>query len=90
VERASVIADYALTEANLAGAWAERMLGKARDAGLTEPSQDVVDLMIASPAPVLTMLLERIDREYGSPTAYLRAIGLADADLARLTGILVG
>lgn len=87
VEREDVVADYAATEANLRGEWADAML-----AGLTgrgaELTPAVVELVTASPAPVLTRLLERIDREHGSMRGYLVAQGLADADLDRLAASL--
>lgn len=89
VDRDEVVADYAQTADNLRGEWATAMLAQ-HGAGDAELPPEVVELITASPAPVLAALLERIDREHGSMRDYLLAQGLTTAELERLTAFLVG
>ncbi|MDQ4214617.1 tyrosine-protein phosphatase [Microbacterium capsulatum] len=88
VDRDEVVADYAQTAANLQGEWADAMLAGFRDSG-AELTPEVVELVTASPAPVLAALLERVDREHGSVRAYLAAHGMTEDELDRLTAALV-
>jgi len=89
VDRDEVVADYAQTADNLRGEWAGRMLAQYRS-GDAVLAPEVVELVTASPAPVLAALLDRIDREHGSVRDYLLAQGMTDAELERLTAFLVG
>ncbi|MER7797401.1 tyrosine-protein phosphatase [Microbacterium sp. NPDC096154] len=88
VDRDAVVADYALTARYLAGAWADAMLASLRRGGV-ELSAAMVELVTASPAPVLEQLLERVDREHGSPVALLQRHGLTFGEIDRLTAALV-
>ncbi len=88
VDRDEVVADYAQTEQNLRGEWAERMLAQFA-AGGAELSDEVVELVSASPAPVIAALLDRIDREYGSVRDYLLAQGMTADELDRVRAALV-
>ena len=88
VERSEVVADYALTSDNLRGAWADAMLDRVARSG-QELTPAIVELISASPAAVMDALLERIEREHGSAAQYLRAHGLRDDELERLTAALV-
>jgi protein-tyrosine phosphatase len=88
VDRDEVVADYAATAQHLAGEWAELMLESVRAAG-HEVTPGILELMTASPAPVLEALLDRIDREHGSVSAYLIANGLTEGDLERLAATLI-
>jgi len=86
-ERAAIVADYAVSEANLAGEWAERML--ARVSGWGVPIVPAVtDLVTATPPAAMEAALAWID-ENGGSAAYLAEGGLSDAELddlrARLT-----
>lgn len=83
-----VAADYALTAANLAGAWADEMLASVQRRGhvLTD---GIVELVTASPAPVMAALLVRVSLEYGSVAQYLRAHGLTEDELGLLQRSLV-
>lgn len=88
VDREAVIADYARTEMLLP---AER--NAAVVAGIRALHPDNVhaeDLATRSPAPVMRSLLERIDREFGSPAGYLRAHGMSEDELSALRRVLVG
>jgi protein-tyrosine phosphatase len=88
VERDEVVADYAATAQHLAGEWADLMLEGVRVAG-REITPGLLELMTESPAPVLDALLDRIDREHGSITAYLAANGLTDSERERLAATLI-
>lgn len=89
VDRDEVVADYAATSANLAGEWADAMLTAFTGRG-QELTPEIVELVTASPAPVMEAVLERIDHEHGSIREYLRRQGLTDGELDRLTRALVG
>ncbi|GAA5090097.1 hypothetical protein GCM10025760_15150 [Microbacterium yannicii] len=88
VDRDEVVADYAQTSDNLRGEWADAMLRTFQDRG-HHLTPEIVELVTASPAPIMTALLDRIEREHGSVAAYLRAQGLTAAELERLTGALI-
>lgn len=89
VDRDDAVADYAATADNLRGEWADRMLETfATRTGALTP--EIVELVTASPAPVLEALLDRIDAEHGSIRAYLSAHGLTEAELDRLASALIG
>lgn len=88
VDREEVVADYAQTANNLRGEWAERMLARYRgEGGLL--TTGTVEVITDSPAPVLSALLERVDRQYGSVRAYLEAHGMTADELSRLRATLV-
>ncbi|KRA25784.1 protein tyrosine phosphatase [Microbacterium sp. Root61] len=88
VDRDEIVADYAATEENLRGEWADGML-RGFEASGHELSPEIVELVTASPAAVMDDLLQRIDLEYGSMRAYLLAQGLTPAELDLLTAALV-
>lgn len=88
VDRADVVADYALTEENLRGEWAEHMVAAIRSRGI-DPTPEVVALVTASPAAVLEATLERIEERHGSIPDYLIAHGLDRTDLDRLAEALI-
>lgn len=85
-----VAADYARSAEHLAGDWAREALAAASSLGVVgELPPGVVEIVTASPAPVLTALLARVEAEHGSAAAYLAAHGLTDDDLAALRARLV-
>jgi len=88
VDVAEVVADYAATEENLRGEWADRALAAIRAAG-HEPTPDVVELVTASPAPVLEALIRRVEADHGSVRDYLVAHGLTAAEIDRLAAVLI-
>ncbi|MDF2993719.1 MAG: protein tyrosine/serine phosphatase [Microbacterium sp.] len=88
VDREAVIADYARTEALLPAERNARVVAGIRS--MHPENVHVEALATRSPAPVMRALLERLDREYGSPAGYLRAHGLGDDELRRLREVLVG
>ena len=87
VDREAVIADYARTEELLPP---ERNAAVLRAIRALHPrAVHAEDLATRSPAPVMRALLERLDREYGSPAGYLLAHGVTDDELRRLRELLV-
>lgn len=88
VEREAVVADYAATEANLAGEWADGMLAALRSNGF-EPDAAAVELISASPAALIEHVIDRVEAGWGSAAGYLRAGGLADAELDALRTALI-
>ncbi|MBK0419450.1 tyrosine-protein phosphatase [Leucobacter sp. CSA1] len=89
VSRDDVLADYAASAANLAGAWVERMIAAAAER-FPGPIDDAVrELIAASPAEALDEALDVIDDRYGSAERMLIAAGFDDDALARLRTRLV-
>ncbi|BFM24128.1 tyrosine-protein phosphatase [Microbacterium sp. che218] len=87
VDREAVIADYARTEQLLPVARTERVRAAIR--ALHPDNVHADELATRSPARAMRALLDRLDREFGSPTGYLRAHGMTDAELERLREVLV-
>lgn len=88
VDRDAVIADYARTETLLPAERNAQVVAAIR--ALHPDNVHAEDLATRSPAPVMRALLDRLDREHGSPSDYLRAHGLDDAELGELRRVLVG
>ena len=88
-ERSAVIADYASSERNLAGEWADGMLQMISSFGvpITPELQTVV---AGSPADAMEKTLGRLDDTYGGSAEYLRRAGLSDDELAALQARLRG
>lgn len=83
VRRDAVVADYAATGPNLAGAWLDRRVRElsswhGRDlTGSTE-------LLAGSPPSALELVLDQVTTDWGSAAGYLRAHGLSATGLDRL------
>lgn len=78
-----VVADYAITETNLAGEWAERTLRKVRRFRI--PMTDsLIAIITRSPAPALLDALAWIDQTHGGVRVYLASIGVDDEVIRRL------
>lgn len=88
VSRDDVIADYAATEQNLAGEWAETMLSRIVEVGMVV-TPAIRELMSASPPALITEAIDQVTASHGSVVGYLRAHGLTDDDLDRLRAALV-
>ena len=88
VERDAVIADYARTEDYIPAELAARVVAHLRSRHPGN-SSNLEELAAMAPARVMRELLAGIDRDFGSPTEYLRAGGLDDADFAELRRVLV-
>ncbi|MBP2436623.1 hypothetical protein JOF34_001209 [Microbacterium amylolyticum] len=87
VDRDAVVADYAATEANLAGEWVEGTFERMTGRGI-ELTPGLMEIVSLSPAPVLENVLSRIDRDHGGVRAYLRAQGMTPRELDRLAEYL--
>jgi protein-tyrosine phosphatase len=88
VDRDDVVADYARTEANLAGEWLEEMVEMVGRYGVPDGPELRV-LMGGSPPEALEHVIDLIDREHGSAREYLLASGLTLDELAVLEQRLV-
>lgn len=88
VDREDVVADYARTEANLAGEWLDGMVELMGRFGIAD-RPEVRMLLGGSPPEALEGVLERLERDHGSVRDYLLASGLSLDELARLERLLV-
>lgn len=89
VDRAEIVADYALSETRLRGAWTDRMLASVRAMGV-QITPGLASLITGSPAPVMERTLDLLDTRYGGAVGYLTAHGLDEDTLDRLRGRLLG
>lgn len=87
VDEDAVVADYARTETLLPAERNAPILAYLRAHHPDAPQ--LVDLATRSPAPVMRALLSDLRERYGSPADYLRAHGLADAELAELRRVIL-
>ncbi|MDR5699048.1 tyrosine-protein phosphatase [Agromyces aerolatus] len=88
VDRDDVVADYARTEANLAGEWLEEMVAMVGRFGVPDGPELRV-LMGGSPPEALEHVIALVEREHGSAREYLLASGLTLEELATLEHLLV-
>jgi protein-tyrosine phosphatase len=88
VDRHTVVADYAQTEANLQGPWLEKMLELVKAHGV-EVTPDIRVIMGGSPPEALEGVLDLIDRERGGLHQYLLDAGVDEIELAKLRSVLV-
>jgi protein-tyrosine phosphatase len=88
VERETVLADYALTQANLDGPWLEAMLALVRGHGV-QVTPDLQVILGGSPPESLASALELLDQRYGGVRDYLLSSGLDELELATLRSVLV-
>lgn len=82
-DRDAVVADYALSEDRLAGAWSDRMTASVRAMGV-EVTPGIEALITRSPAPVMARTLALLDSGHGGAVPYLTAHGLDEDTLDRL------
>ncbi|GAA1466802.1 tyrosine-protein phosphatase [Microbacterium thalassium] len=87
VERDVIVADYASTEDFLAGEWAEAMIARVRAYGV-EPSAELTEILVASPAPAIEHVFALIEDTHGGLEVYLDRIGFAADARARLASVL--
>ncbi|MBD8042914.1 tyrosine-protein phosphatase [Arthrobacter sp. Sa2BUA2] len=82
-ERDGIVADYQLSERNLAGEWSDRMLGMI--AGMGVPlNEEIITLVTRSPADAISAALDWVGANHGGAAGYLRAGGLSEAELVQL------
>ena len=79
----TVLLDYTLTQANLAGPWAERMLRRVARFGIDITPQ-LERVLLSSPAEALVAALEHLETEHGGLDSYLAACGITDTHRERL------
>lgn len=87
VDREAVIADYARTEEFLPAERNARVLAAIR--AVHPDNVHAEALATRSPAPVMRALLQRVDRDFGSPAGYLRANGMSQVEIDRLREVLI-
>lgn len=83
-----VLADYVLTQGNLAGEWTQRMLRKVRRFRVPM-NERLMEVIAHSPEAVLRETLAWVDSEYGGVRGYLDSIGVDEAVVARLRTRLI-
>ncbi|MEV0900683.1 tyrosine-protein phosphatase [Actinoplanes sp. NPDC049802] len=87
-DRGAVIADYVLSETNLAGEWTELMLARLKAWG-APLIPAITDLVTATPPEAIKAVFAWLD-ERGGSARYLRDGGLSDADLGVLRERIAG
>ena len=88
VDRETVLADYELSEENLAGPWIEGMLALVRGYGV-QVTPDLRVILGGSPREALETTIDRIEQRADSVRAYLLDAGLDEFELVRLRSVLV-
>lgn len=88
VPREHILADYAASEENLAGEWAERMVAGAT-AQFGELGPEIHELIVGSPASALSDTLDHVDAQHGGMPALLAANGVDAPAIERLRERLV-
>lgn len=83
VQRATIVADYARSQDNLAGPWADGMLSTVASFGLPI-TPALRTLATGTPPEAIERALAWTDAEHGGAAGYLVSGGLTDAELARL------
>ena len=89
VDRDAVVADYAASEANLAGTWADGMYAMIERMGVPL-TRELKDLVVATPPVAIAQALAEVDSAHGGSAAYLASGGLTDDELAALRRRLAG
>ena len=88
VDRETVVADYAATQANLDGQWLEGMIALVTSHGV-EVTPDLRVILGGSPPEALEASLDLLDRRFGGVREYLLGAGLSEVELAKLRSVLV-
>lgn len=89
VERLAVVADYASSEGNLAGPWADGMLQMVSSLGLPL-TPGVRTLVTGTPPAAIEQALTWVDAGFGDAAGYLASGGLTSAELEALRSRLAG
>lgn len=82
-DRAAVVADYAASQQNLAGEWADGMLHMISSLGLPL-TPGLTTLVTGAPPEAIEQALAWIDENHGGAAGYLRSGGLTDDELDAL------
>lgn len=87
VERDAIIDNYALSQKNLAGPWAEGMLAHISGMGIPLVPQ-LVAITTTTPPEAIEHALGWVDQKFGSSTDYLKSGGLTNEDIDQLHAAL--
>lgn len=88
-DRDAVVADYASSEQNLAGDWADGMLRMVASFGIPlTPALET--LVVATPPDAIRAALDWVDATHGSAAGYLRSGGMTEPEFAALRTRLTG
>lgn len=87
VDRATVVADYARTQANLEGEWVDRIMELARQHNV-EVTPHLRTVMAGSPPEAMEGALAMVDERFGSVTTFLAESGFTEHDLENLRSVL--
>ena len=87
-DRAAIVADYASSQANLAGSWTDRMLATVSALGVPL-TRELREIVTGTPPAAMEDALAWVD-DHGGSAAYLRSGGLDDAELQALRTRLAG
>ncbi|HYP72594.1 MAG TPA: tyrosine-protein phosphatase, partial [Microbacterium sp.] len=82
-DRDATVADYAASQQNLAGEWADGMLHMISSLGVPL-SPELTTLVTGTPSDAMTKTLEWLDAHHGGAASYLQTGGLTDAELDAL------
>ena len=88
VDRDVIVADYAGTEANLAGEWIEGVKAFLGKMGVPLTEQ-ILAIAGGSPASAMLETLDLLDADFGGGAGYLGRHGLNDAELEALRAALL-
>ncbi|MDQ0708523.1 protein-tyrosine phosphatase [Arthrobacter woluwensis] len=88
VDREAIVADYAGTEANLAGEWLEGVKALLGKMGVPV-SEQILAIAGGSPASAMLETLELLDADFGGGAGYLTHHGLTAAELEALRAALL-
>jgi protein-tyrosine phosphatase len=86
VSEDAIVADYALTEQNMQGAFRAALVRRALAAGIGEQEMAV---KVGSPPALMRETLRWLNAEYGGPIEYLRGHGMSAAELDTLRNALI-
>ncbi len=83
VEREAIVANYAESQANLAGPWADGMLKRIEEMGVPiEPK--LRTLVTETPPKAIETALAWVEKHHGSSAQYLKSGGLLDSQVESL------
>ena len=88
VDRATVIADYALTQQNLDGPWLEGMIALVEGYGV-QVTPDLRIILGGSPPEAMETVIDLLERRFGGAREYLLDGGMDEVELAKLRSVLV-
>jgi protein-tyrosine phosphatase len=86
VPEEAIVADYALSDANVHGEFRAVIQARARAAGVDEQE---LATKVGAPPELIRSVLRWLREHHGGPEGYLRAHGMTDSELACLRGVLV-